>query len=60
VALSRREIFDTHSDRLRIARCPVCRWAIEQDHEEALEMGPSSAPREDEQESAFVVGFALV
>jgi hypothetical protein len=39
VERSRREVFTTHAgDRDRLARCPICRMAIEKDHEEALEM----------------------
>jgi len=71
VARSRREVFETHADRNRTARCPICRQAIEQDHEEALGMQtvgtpasspppePASAPAE-EREAAVAVGFALV
>jgi hypothetical protein len=39
VERSRREVFTTHAgDRDRLARCPICRMAIEKDHEEALEV----------------------
>lgn len=69
---SRREIFLTHDDRARLARCPVCQRAIELDHEEALLMQAGRAPASarpparavtspvDEPEAAAVVGFALV
>jgi len=68
---SRREIFLTHDDRTRLARCPVCQRAIELDHEEALRIqactrAPALPPASeapspvDEQEAAAVVGFALV
>ena len=36
---SRREVFTTHAgDRDRLARCPICRMAVEKDHEEALQV----------------------
>jgi hypothetical protein len=72
VTRSRREIFLTHDDRARLARCPVCQRAIELDHEEALLMQPDRTaapappkasavpPPVDEPEATAVVGFALV
>jgi len=56
---------------MRMARCPICLRAIEQDHEEALGMQAGEAPaplslsrpasaRAEEQEAAVAVGFALV
>jgi hypothetical protein len=69
---SRRDIPAPHNfDRSRISRCPICQWAIDQDHAEALAMAvarasagglrPSPAPpaRSDEEE-LVAVGFALV
>ena len=42
-AHSRRGIFAPHAgERLRVRRCPVCQWAVEQDHVEALAMNASS------------------
>jgi hypothetical protein len=42
-AHSRRGIFAPHAgERLRVRRCPVCQWAVEQDHAEALAMHASS------------------
>lgn len=36
---SRRNVFAPHaSDPLSLRRCPICQWAIEQDHAEALAM----------------------
>lgn len=69
---SRRRLFTPHAynpSRLRI--CPICQWAVEQDHAEALATptngtpNPSRppaelAPERDAQEAAVVVGFALV
>jgi hypothetical protein len=73
VSDSRRGVLALHAhDRARMARCPICRWAIEQDHSEALAMHaagtwkktlPASpqAPRPTAQpEAAAVLGFALV
>jgi len=71
---SRRGIFAPHlGDRPSLARCPVCRWAIEQDHEEALAMHAGARPQaslpppvptlsaeEDVEKAADVAGFALV
>jgi hypothetical protein len=69
---SRREVPAPHgADRSRIRRCPVCQWAIDQDHAEALAMAvararagappPSPAPpgRSDEEE-LVADGFVLV
>lgn len=69
---SRRELFAPHAgDPLMLRRCPVCSWAIEQDHAEALALRASSSPRtprpavgrlweREAQEELVVVGFALV
>jgi len=71
---SRRGIFAPHlGDRPSLARCPVCRWAIEQDHEEALAMHAGARPQAslpapvpthsaeaDVEEAPAVVGFALI
>jgi hypothetical protein len=39
VSDSRRGVLAPHAhDRARQARCPICRWAIEQDHSEAIVM----------------------
>jgi len=70
---SRRGISAPHgSDRSKIRRCPICRWAVDQDHAEALAMNaagirakalpPTPAPpsREHAAKSAAAVGFALV
>ena len=36
---SRRELFATHAgEPARLARCPICQMAIDQDHEEALQL----------------------
>jgi hypothetical protein len=73
VGRSRRGIPAPHNyDRSRIRRCPICQWAIDQDHAEALAMAvaeraqsgapaPSPAPpgRSDEEE-LVAAGFALV
>ena len=69
---SRRGISAPHgSDRSRIRRCPVCRWAVDQDHAEALAMdaartragslppNPARSNRSDVEEPA-AAGFALV
>jgi len=70
---SRRGISAPHgSDRSKIRRCPICRWAVDQDHAEALAMNaagirssslpPTPVPsnRSDVEEAAPAVGFALV
>lgn len=69
---SRRGISAPHgSDRSRIRRCPVCRWAVDQDHAEALAMdaartrGRSLPPNparssRPEVEEPVAAGFALV
>lgn len=39
VGRSRRELFATHAGEPgRLARCPICQLAIDQDHEEALQL----------------------
>jgi hypothetical protein len=71
---SRRTIFISHAqDHGKVTRCPVCRWAIERDHDEALVMAASmlvpapfrtpKATRRIElngEEAAAECGFALV
>ena len=71
---SRRRLFTPHaSDPSRLRLCPICQWAVEQDHAEALAAHtkrtptPSLshppaglAPERDAEEAAVVVGFALV
>jgi hypothetical protein len=71
---SRRPVFISHAqDRGKRTRCPVCRWAIERDHDEALVMAasmlvraPFRAPKAtrrievDGEEAAAECGFALV
>jgi hypothetical protein len=72
---SRRDVLLPHlSERVKLESCPICRWAIEKDHEEALTMNAARArPRTsaraptrvpsteaDVEEAAAVVGFALV
>ncbi len=71
---SRRAVFISHAqDRGKRTRCPVCRWAIERDHDEALVMAasllvraPFRAPlparriEADVEEAAAECGFALV
>lgn len=69
---SRRGVFAPHAhDPSVLRRCPVCQWAVDQDHAEALAMRggtpaapphpptPSRAAR-DEREEVAAVGFALV
>jgi hypothetical protein len=44
VSDSRRGILAPHAhDRAIWTRCPICRWAIEQDHAEALTMHAARA-----------------
>jgi hypothetical protein len=69
---SRVGVFSLHGgDLLRLRRCPICQWAIDQDHAEALAMHteriskPSHltegiALERDAQQPAVVTGFALV
>ena len=69
---SRRGLFAPHaSDRLKLRRCPICQWAVEQDHAEAFAMhsvrlpeashpGARLAPERDAHEELVAVGFALV
>ncbi len=72
---SRRNVPLPHlSERAKLQSCPICQWAIERDHEEALAMNaawarprtPARAPtrvlsaQADVEEAAAVVGFALV
>jgi hypothetical protein len=68
---SRRYLFAPHVfDPARLRRCPVCQWAVEQDHAEALVMHtkrsptlshPSTrrAPDLDAHEELVEVGFAF-
>jgi hypothetical protein len=65
-------VFAPHASQpSALRRCPICQWAIEQDHAEALAIhatgkpNPSRlpadlAPERDAQEAAAVAGFALV
>jgi hypothetical protein len=69
---SRRDVSAPHgTDRSRIRRCPICQWAIDQDHAEALAMAvagasaggarPSPArPGRSDEEELVAAGFALV
>jgi hypothetical protein len=69
---SRRRLFTPHAyNPSRLRHCPICQWAVEQDHAEALATltkgtpNPSHppaelAPEHDAQEAAAVVGFALI
>jgi hypothetical protein len=69
---SRRDLFAPHvCDPLMLRRCPVCAWAIEQDHAEALALHARSSPRTprpaperrwelEASQELVVVGFALV
>jgi len=44
VSNSRRGILAPHAhDRATWSRCPICRWAIEQDHAEAIAMHAARA-----------------
>jgi hypothetical protein len=67
-------VFSAHGgDLLKLRRCPICQWAIDQDHAEALAMqteriskpshltegiAPERPP--DAQQAAVVTSFALV
>jgi len=70
---SRRGIPAPHdSDRSRIRRCPICQWAVDQDHAEALDMNaarvqaralppaPLPASPSDAEEAAAALAFTLV
>lgn len=68
---SRRHLFAAHGDSWKLKRCPICRWAVERDHAEALAMHtkrtpkPSHslaglAPERDAHEKPAVVDFVLV
>jgi len=69
---SRRDLFAPHAfDPLTLRRCPICQWAIEQDHAEALGTPTGQDPRpsgpeawlalvHEAQEELLVVDFALV
>jgi len=68
---SRRTLFAPHAaEPLKLRRCPICQWAVEQDHAEALVIHakrtpyPSRppvelAPERDAQEELAEVGFAF-
>jgi hypothetical protein len=65
-------VFAPHASQpSALRRCPICQWAIEQDHAEALAIHAKGKPRlsrlpadlapeDDAQEAAAVAGFALV
>jgi hypothetical protein len=70
---SRRRVFTPHAhDLAKMRRCPICRWAVEQDHVEALRIQPNRTPlaptppvrppaaRAGVQDEEAVVSFALV
>lgn len=71
---SRRRLFAPHAaDTSRLRHCPICQWAVEQDHAEALAahangtpaLSPTlppagQEPECDAQKPAAVVDFALV
>ncbi len=62
---SRRDLFAPHlADPRKLGRCLVCQWAIDQDHDEALQMraerDPAPASRGVASEELVVVDFALV
>jgi hypothetical protein len=68
---SRRTLFAPHdAEPLKLRRCPICQWAVEQDHAEALvihaKRAPNPrrpplelAPQRDAQEALAEVGFAF-
>ena len=58
---SRRELFATHAGEPgRLARCPICQMAIDQDHEEALrdQTARSLAPLANRPSADRVVAYA--
>jgi hypothetical protein len=62
---SRRDLFAPHlADPRKLRRCLVCQWAIDQDHDEALqtraEGEPAPASQDEATEELVVVDFALV
>jgi hypothetical protein len=69
---SRRHLFDTHdADPSKVKRCPICEWAVEQDHAEALAMHRQQtpelshrtarpAPESDAHEAPADVDFVIV
>ena len=71
---SRRRLFTPHADNpSRLHLCPICQWAVDQDHAEALATHANwtptlslshppagLAPECDAQEAAMGAGFALV
>ena len=62
---SRRDLFAPHiADPRKLRRCLVCQWAIDQDHDEALQAQGACAPAPvapaEASEELVVVDFALV
>jgi hypothetical protein len=68
---SRRGLFAPHhTNPLKLRRCPICQWAIDEDHAEALTMSVAPAQPPDPPAEATsdryeyvplaVAGFALV
>jgi hypothetical protein len=68
---SRRTLFAPHAaEPLKLRRCPICQWAVEQDHAEAPAMHTTQppilsppparlAPERNAQEAVAEVGFAF-
>jgi hypothetical protein len=64
-ARSRRDLLAPHlADPRKLRRCPVCQWAIDQDHDEALQVQvvcePTPTSRAETAQELVVVDFALV
>ena len=69
---SRRTLFVPHlAEPSKLRRCPICQWAVDQDHAEALalhtgaavdlsEPFPEVVPDSDTGEVIAAAGFALV
>jgi hypothetical protein len=69
---SRRGVLAPHAfDVAKLRRCPICQWAIEQDHADALAMHAARTPapsvparppsdRAGKRQTADVMAFALV
>jgi len=69
---SRRSLFVPHlAEPSKLRRCPICQWAVDQDHAEALAMFvggdaiqsqpfPEVVPESDAPDGVAVAGFALV
>lgn len=62
---SRRDLFAPHvTDPRKLRRCLVCQWAVDRDHDEALQVQAAREPAQVRQaeasEELVVVGFALV